>query len=130
MAFRDAAHRGAFVRVPLPDESSEAHRDEVVRQSAVHQDEPEIFGLAAEEHLRVALHQCPFPATLQDFPKGLPLQAVVAKARLAALIRQAEVERRVGVQLARLVSLQAPGQQPLELLQASGLHVLEQADAN
>jgi hypothetical protein len=70
---------------------------------------------------------------LQDFPQGQQLQAAVAKARLAALaalIRQAEVERRVGVQLARLVLLQALGQQPLELLQASGLHVLEQADAD
>jgi hypothetical protein len=129
MASRDAAHRDAFVRVPLRDESSEARRDEVVRRSAVHQDELEIFGLAAEEHLRVALHQCPFPATLQDFPQELQPRAA-AKARLAALIRQAEVERRVGVQLARLVLLQAVGQQPSELLQASGLHVLEQADAN
>jgi hypothetical protein len=105
MACRDAAHRDAFVRVPQPDESSEARPGEVVRQSAVYQAELEIFGLAAEEHLRVALHLCPFPATLQDFPQGLQLQAAVAKARLAALIRQAEVERRVGVQLARLVLL-------------------------
>jgi hypothetical protein len=97
MASRHAAHRDEVVQVPLPDESSEVRRDEVVRQSAVHRGEGEIFGLAAEERLRVA-HQCPFPMALQDFPQELQPQAAVAKARLAALILQAEVERRVGAQ--------------------------------
>jgi hypothetical protein len=130
MAFRDAAHRGAFVRVPLPDESSEAHRDEVVRQSAVQQVELEIFGLAAEEHLRVAVPPNLFLKPTRDFPMAQQQQDAVLQERQAGRARQAEVERQVGVQLARLVLLQALGQQPLELLQASGLHVLEQADAD
>jgi hypothetical protein len=104
----------AFGQVRLPDENSEARRDEVVRQPVALPVEPEIFGLA-EEHLRVALH--PHLFLPRNFQPELQQQDAAQQERLAGWARKAEVERRDAALMAQLRVLL--GQRPRELLQAS-----------
>jgi hypothetical protein len=122
-AYRGAARWDAFGLVRLPDENSEARRDEVVRQSVALQVEPEIFGLA-EEHLRVALH--PHLFLPRNFQPELRQQGAALQERLAGSARQAEVERLDAGLVAQLRVLL--GQRPQELLPASRQRVNEQAD--
>jgi hypothetical protein len=113
--------------VRLPDENSEARRDEVVRQSvALLPVESETFGLA-EERTPVALHPRWFLKPMRDFPTVPQRQDAARQERLAGSARQAEAERLdVGLMAQLRVLL---GQRPQELLPASRRRVNEQADA-
>jgi hypothetical protein len=110
--------------VRLPDENSEARRDEVVRQPVALPVVPEIFGLA-KERLPVALH--PHLFLQRNFQPELQQQDAAQQERLAGSARQAEAERLdVGLMAQLRVLL---GQRPQELLPASQRRVNEQADA-
>jgi len=113
-AYRVEAHWDAFGQVRLPDENSEARRDEVVRQSVALPVVPEIFGLA-EEHLRVALY--PHLFLPRNFQLELQQQDAAPQERLAGWARKAEVERLDAGLMAQLRVLL--GQRSQELLQAS-----------
>jgi hypothetical protein len=123
-AYRGAARWDAFGQVRLPDENSEARRDEVVRQPVALPVVPEIFGLA-KERLPVALH--PHLFLQRNFQPELQQQDAAQQERLAGSARQAEAERLdVGLMAQLRVLL---GQRPQELLPASQRRVNEQADA-
>jgi hypothetical protein len=125
-AYRGAARWDAFGQV-LPDENSEARRDEVVRQPVAVPVEAEIFGLA-EEHLRVALHPHSF-LPMRDFQPELQQQDAARLERLAGSARQAEAERLDAGLMAQLrILLGQRTQRPQELLPASRRRVNEQAD--
>ena len=109
----------------LPDENSEARRDEVVRQSVALPVVPEIFGLA-EERLPVALHPRWFLKLMRDFPTVPQRQDAAPRERLAGWARKAEVERLDAGLVAQLRVLL--GQRPQELLPASRRRVNEQVD--
>jgi hypothetical protein len=125
-AYQGAVRWDVFGQVRLPDENSEARRDEVVRQSVALPVEPEIFGLA-EEHLRVALHPHLFlPRNFQPEPQQ---QDAARQERLAGWALQAEAERLdVGLMAQLRVLLGQRAQRPQELLPASRRRVNEQAD--
>ena len=124
-AYRVEAHWDAFGQVRLPDENSEARRDEVVRQSVALPVVPEIFGLA-EERLPVALHPRWFLKLMRDFPTVPQRQDAAPRERLAGWARKAEVERLDAGLVAQLRVLL--GQRPQELLPASRRQVNEQVD--
>jgi hypothetical protein len=125
-AYRGAARWDAFGQVRLPDENSEARRDEVVRQSVALPVVPEIFGLA-EECLPVALH--PHLFLPRNFQPELQQQDDALQERLAGSARQAEAERLDAALLAQLpVLLEQRAQRPQELLPASRRRVNEQVD--
>jgi hypothetical protein len=126
-AYRGAARWDAFGQV-LPDENSEARRDEVVRQPVALPVEAEIFGLA-EKHLRVALH--PHLFLPRNFQLELQQQDAARLERLAGSARQAEAERLDAGLMAQLrILLGQRAQRPQELLPASRRRVNEQADAH
>jgi hypothetical protein len=125
MAYQGAARWDVFGQVRLPDENSEARRDEVVRQSVALPVESETFGLA-EERPPVALHPRWFLKPMRDFPTVPQRQDAARQERLAGSARQAEAERLdVGLMAQLRVLL---GQRPQELLPASRRRVNEQAD--
>jgi hypothetical protein len=80
-AYPDAVRQDALALVRPPDENFEARPDEAVRQTVVHQDEPEIFDFAEEERLRAAL--CRF----------LILKLPMEPLRQAAVLQEYELER-------------------------------------
>ena len=78
----------------------------------VHQDELEIFGLAREDCLRVAVHPNLFLKPTQDFQMARQRQDAVLQERLAVRVRQAEAELPDAAQMAQLLVLLEPQELP------------------
>jgi hypothetical protein len=85
MAYRVAAHWGAFVQVQLQDDNSEARQDVAVHRKVVHRGEPETFGLAKEDRLQAAVLPSSFLMPMPDFPLELLRQVAATQEHPADL---------------------------------------------
>ena len=130
MACRVADRPDVFVQAQLPDENSEARRDEAAPPMVVHPGEPDIFGPAEEEHPQDAVHLNLFRMPMPELPLGRPLQDVVQPEHPADRASQAEVELPDAAQMALPQVVPVPQEPRLqEPRQVSQQQVAERARA-